>query len=532
MKKILFYTLALMAGLSLTGCNEWLDKNPDDRAELNDDDKVTKLLVSAYPTHSPALILEMSSDNMGDNGENYSPSQNHDALYRFVPVETEGNDDPRSVWNALYETVASANYALEAINELGGYKNGMEGQYAEALLCRAYAMFELANTFCMAYDSLKADGYKGLPYPKAVSTDITAVEPRGTLKELYKNIDDDIEEALPLMNDNHLTTPKYHFNTRAGYAFAARFNLYYGRWSKAVTYANKVLGTGDPTSLLREWAYYANDLAGAVDISNHYMLTSETANIMMLNSYSLLGRTQYSSYRYNHNYDMVAYETFWAKSPFGNGSSANTLYWANMMYGSNQGVYLPKIIEQFEYTDKVNLTGYAHVVHAAFTTDETLLVRAEANAQQKNYDAALKDMNYWTLTHCSAKKGMNARPTFTIDYINEFFNGTEDGTKAGMDYSPVTPETNRERTIRKIMNPQGFTIEEGTQENMLQIILYMRRIEGIWEGWRFQDCKRYGIEYTHFVEGGTNAVFKAGDLRGAIQLPNDVISAGMEANPR
>ena len=53
-----------------------------------------------------------------------------------------------------------------------------------------------------------------------------------------------------------------------------------------------------------------------------------------------------------------------------------------------------------------------------------------------------------------------------------------------------------------------------------------------YQGIRFQDLKRYGIEYTHFLDGEDPIVFKAGDLRGAIQLPDDVIKAGLPENPR
>ena len=60
----------------------------------------------------------------------------------------------------------------------------------------------------------------------------------------------------------------------------------------------------------------------------------------------------------------------------------------------------------------------------------------------------------------------------------------------------------------------------------------MRRIETWKTGLRFMDLKRYGIEYTHFRAGEDPIVFKAGDKRGALQLPEDVLKAGLEANPR
>ena len=133
-------------------------------------------------------------------------------------------------------------------------------------------------------------------------------------------------------------------------------------------------------------------------------------------------------------------------------------------------------------------------------------------------------MNLWISTHCKAEDGDQKRPTLTVESINAFI---ED-----LDYAPAVLESNRERSMRKPMTPQGFTVAEGTQENVLQLLLHMRRLETIYQGMRFVDIKRYGIEFSHNVAGEEAIVFKPGDLRGAIQLPNDVIAAGLEANPR
>ena len=540
MKKILYGPVAVsLMALAFAGCDEYLDRLPDDRAEVNTVEKITNLLVSAYPTHSSVAILEQSSDNVTDNGTTYVAQPWQDQIYRFTTDESESNDDPRSLWNSYYACVATTNEVLQDI-EIVNMPDKLRGQTAEALLCRAFNMFQLANTFCMAYNPERADGenaYLGLPYPKKVEDKVNPQYERGTLGELYRNIDADIEAALKLLDDSHLKAPKYHFNSRAAYAFAARFNLFYMKWDKAVEYATKAIGE-DPTKLLRNWAEYSV-LAGVDDISNRYLQSNETANLMLLNAYSIAGRLLWSgSYsRFAHNMNVISYETCWAKSPFcptGQSSSNNCLYWAGMQYGNSQTVRFPKLEEQFEYTDKVAGIGYPHIVDAVFTVEETMLVRAEANIHLKNYEAAITDFNRWTLSHCSAKGGGAKRPTFTVQLVNDFFEGgqTELYNYAGMDYSVVVPESWREVTIRKKFNPQGFTIEEGTQENMLQIVLFMRRLETIHQGMRFQDVKRYGIEFSHLLAGEDPVVFKAGDLRGAIQIPTDVIIAGITENPR
>ena len=52
------------------------------------------------------------------------------------------------------------------------------------------------------------------------------------------------------------------------------------------------------------------------------------------------------------------------------------------------------------------------------------------------------------------------------------------------------------------------------------------------DGQRWCDIKRYGIEVAHNRYGLATDILKVGDLRRAIQLPSDVIDAGLAANPR
>jgi len=528
-KYIKLSTIALALSLGFTSCKDYLDKLPDDRAEVNNTEKVTSLLVSAYPTHSANFLLWMSSDNVEDNGKLYTAQPNQIKMYRWENVETEGNDDPRSLWNDCYTRIGSANIALEAIAAQGNPAS-LNGQKAEALLCRAFAMFTLSNIFCMAYDPTKADKYMGLPYPKVSGT---SVDERGTMKELYENINADIEAALPLLDDNHLSVPKFHFNTKAAYAFAARFNLYYHQYDKAIDYATKVLGS-NPLDVMRDYTAYVS--LSYTDMYHMYVNSGEKANLMLLPAYSMLGRVTRGSAnyrRFNHNMKILGYETFWAIAPWSNSnatSGSNTLYLAHRQWGTDQYVFCPTQLEEFEYTDKTGNSGYAHIIDTPFTGDETLLVRAEAYALKGDFTNALADMNTWMSTNCvpalpySTWSGTKTTPTLTAEYLNDYY--------SRMSYAEVTPTTDRARTIRKVLHPQGFTVAEGTQESLVQLILHMRRVMNIYNGLRFQDLKRYGIEFTHFVEGEDPRVFKAGDLRGAIQLPNDVINAGLPANPR
>lgn len=549
MKKIINITLALALTLAFTSCNDYLDKLPDDRAEINSVEKVNKLLTDCYPVCSSAFLGEMMSDNVGDyawfsGNDNFSYTHAQGQMYRYEDVTPEDWDTPHWLWTYYYKSVATANIVIDNIHKLGG---NLEAQEAEARLCRAYSMMKLAEVFCMAYDSQKATDYLGLPYPKEVTDELNPKADRGNLEQLFKNISDDIDWALgadkgenaePRLNESYYSVPKYHFNMRAAYAFAARFNLYYQKWEKAVKYATKALGN-TPETMVRDMSQYSLNSTGAEDIFNMYIRSTENCNLMLMTAYSLAGRSYTSSYyRYNHNSYIESKETYGAKTIFG-AATSGLFYWPNMMYYSGtQGPasFFPKLMEKFEYADKVAGTGTPHIIDCVFTGDETILVRAEANAILGNTSEALKDMNIWAKSHTKSQAGLMTRFELTTDTINGFLNDE----RSPIEYTVESPARNSSQwfqymSMRKHLHPQGFAdkiVEGSDTENILQILLQFRRFETLSQGLRFYDLKRYGIYHVHYLFGEDPVEIKPGDLRGAVQIPLAVSMAGVEKNPR
>ena len=188
MKKYIGFSIIALS-LGLVSCNDYLDKLPDDRAEVNTEKKIAQFLVSAYPGRSADYCMELASDNVQDNGSQFTAQDYQTYMYRWEPVLTTSWESTQWIWNSHYRAIATANEALAAIDNQGNPAS-LNGCRAEALLCRAFAMFRMSNVFCMAYDPTKADQYLGLPYPTEPGV---SVEDRGTLKQLYEKIDADIE---------------------------------------------------------------------------------------------------------------------------------------------------------------------------------------------------------------------------------------------------------------------------------------------------------------------------------------------------
>lgn len=522
--KVNKYLFLSVASLAMASCNDYLDVLPDNRTQLDSEDKITALLVSAYPDSHSILMQEMASDNAMDNGMRYTiEAKTQEEAYRWQDITETDADTPKGFWQACYSAVATANHALQAIEKMGNPAS-LQAQKGEALLCRAWGHFLLANVFCLAYNPETASTDLGLPYATEPETTVKPNYERGSLADLYAKIEKDIEEGIPLINDELYTVPKYHFNKKAAYAFAARFYLYYQKWEKCIEAANQVLGTTDPTSMLRDWKEIASMASDYESRCNTYVSPSAPCNLLLQTAYSsmvyYLGPYTLGK-RYGFNSKKICeVEGFRANGIWG---SRSYLYMANSCWGMEQKLSISKYYGYFEFTDKVQQIGFRHNVIVQLCADETLLCRAEAYANLGQYDNAVKDINWWMSTNTSNK------PTKTLDDIVKYYSAMK--YQELPDGRPVYA-TQEYGSPKKRLHPLGFQLRDKKHECLIQCILFMRRAQTHMEGLRWNDIKRWGIVIAHNNDGLPVDSLSLNDPRRAFQLPADVVDAGLAPNPR
>lgn len=507
--------------LGLASCDDYLDKLPDNRMELKTPEEVSSLLVSAYATVNPAYLYEMSSDNadcIDNTGWTEASRFQSQAFWWEDITEISDDETPQQLWNGYYKAISAANASIEHIEKLSpAEQESYSSQLGEALLCRAYSMFMLSNTFCDAYDASTASGKLGLPYPEHTETVVGQKYDRGTLAELYAKIDADIQRALPLVGSNY-SVPKYHFTPNAAYAFATRFYLYYQDYDKAIQYATLVLGD-NPAAKLRDWTSLSQLSVNGQIMPEKYIDSGENANLLLQAVYSQWGVVSgnYSvGDRYAHGKVLSETETLQAIGPWG---SSNNFKYGSVWHNNSLSKYIHrKVPYEFEYTDLQANIGYAHSVYSVFNADMVLLERAEAYALKGEYQKAVDDVN----TELSAFYKNSV--TLTIDAIKAF-------------YGDIAYYTPGEPTVKKALHP-SFSIDADTQEPILQCVLQLHRILTVHEGFRWQDVKRYGIVIYRRTLNKNDELLSVTDSltvddpRRAIQLPQDVITSGLEANPR
>lgn len=288
MKHKYLYITAFFTTALFTSCSDYLDELPDNRTELTTEESITKILVSAYPTTTSCEIGELHSDNIDENSNLYTYLfRLNEHMYHWQQTTEEGQDSPHALWIDCYNSISSANQALHAIERMGNPET-LQPQKGEALLCRAYSHFLLATIFCKAYTSTHADQDLGIPYMDKLETTVNPSYDRGTLATTYQRIAADIEEGLPLIDDNLYSKVKYHFNKKAAYAFAARFYLYYmqsdfSNCRKVIEYADRVLGSSAAESL-RDWKALGMLSSNRSVQPNEYVNTNNQANLLLISA--------------------------------------------------------------------------------------------------------------------------------------------------------------------------------------------------------------------------------------------------------
>ncbi|MES2732335.1 MAG: RagB/SusD family nutrient uptake outer membrane protein [Bacteroidota bacterium] len=486
MKKIVYYQSIAVLGLLLLGCDKALDVLPDNRAQANSPAAITELLVTAYPQGNYMAFCESMSDNVGENyGAPTDKPENTKPYFWEEPTVRE-EDSPERYWSSCYTAIATANHALEIIQQLGDTKD-YAAQKGEALLARAYAHFMLVNLFSKSYDQASAGTDLGIPYVTEPEKVVFGKYTRGTVQSVYENIEKDILAGLPLITNQAYEVPRYHFNKSAAYAFATRFYLFKREPAKAIEYANLVFPDGNFLSNMRPWlTTYANSTVNEFEAL--YTRSTDKSNLLLCETNSYWARN-YNGYRYSFTSEI--FNEIYGSNPTG----GDWIYGNRTFVASNIVYFIPKFREHFVRININASIGDGYTILPLFTTEEALLNRAEAYTLLQQYTLAIKDLNVFFSARIANYDP--AKHTLTVAKLQQYF------------------QTNN------------------TFGACLQTILDCKRAEFVHEGMRWFDIRRYDFPIQHLTTTGEQFTLAAGDPRRVMQLPQEAAKlAELPLNPR
>jgi hypothetical protein len=281
MKNKLIYIASLLVLIPFVSCKKsYLDKKPPSSLLLSDAIKsetdLSVALNGAYAslrnTNLYGRTLPVKGDLMADN--TYVTTANSGRYLTMNSLAFFSLDpDVVGIWTSAYASIKNANTVINAGLNTSVNVNQYVG---EALAIRALMHFELVRNFATPYTvDPNAPGV-----PIVTSFNQNAHYSRGTVKDVYTQIINDLEQAYTLMT---LYRGTGYFSKYAARALEARVYQNMGDWAHAKTVALDVvnnsgwtmlpaasyvspsgtLGTGgaSPTNTYSPGGYWANPAA-------------------------------------------------------------------------------------------------------------------------------------------------------------------------------------------------------------------------------------------------------------------------------
>lgn len=484
MKKTIIFTF-LCSMMAVAGCEDYLEQPVDQRTQLDSVEKVSELLVTAYPKADYATFTEALSDLADDKGtNNVEIEEVNESPYLFEDVQSKDQGSPDNYWNACYAAIAAANHALEAIHTAPN-PDDYQAQKGEALVARAYAHFMLVTLFANVYDPATAATDPGIPYVTSPEKVVLKQYDRKTVAYVYEQIEKDLTEGLPLIRNSAYRVIKYHFNTAAAHAFAARFYLFKKDYQKVIEHANQVFPGGNIEANLRPWVSVYSKLTANEGLAI-YTQATENANLLLAETNSWWARN-YARYRYGLSTPLV---NALFRSPNVTGAT-----WVYPLYTQGGDNWLILKFREHFVRESVNANiGVGYTIFPLFTAEEVLFNRAEANLELGNFDAAREDLN----TYASARIEGYSHTTHNI-------------------------------SNRKV---QAFYGTNDLKQGLMATLLDFKAAEFVQEGMRWFDILRHRIPVMHRTVSGQVLELGPDDPRRIIQIPQEAVLAGIEQNPR
>lgn len=256
MKRIIYIIIAFFA---LNACSEdVLDTNPTNKASgpvvfetvenaYTAIDGVYRtfysygdLWVTGFESENPGIAgLNLSSELFGDDMVQNEPGSAwfwYDYSYWIRAEVNSTRDRPYAWWNMHYKFINNANYIMANVEAAEGDQMDKNNIKAQSYALRAFSYFNLIRLYQRTYVGHEND--PGVPiYTKPTSNE-TEGKGRGTVEEVYEQINADLDSALILFEDATDQRHISHIDKYVTHGLKARVALTQENWAEAATHAS------------------------------------------------------------------------------------------------------------------------------------------------------------------------------------------------------------------------------------------------------------------------------------------------------
>lgn len=253
MKKYLIY---IFFGLTLTGCDSFLEVEPKGKAVLKNYEHYNGLFNNSFLGGFQFLKFTATSNaETGDMGYSFSILgevqapffmsddiiANENTFNNYSQIqknmyEWKDNiylvDDNAAEWGTMYSLNYIYNLVANGVMDVeDGTENQKKALLAEARVSRAYMHFWTAQLFALPYNEASATTDLGVPLIMEANTELKDLK-RATLKETYDFITSEIETSIGDLP--HETYNRNRISKAAGYYILGEVYFYMKKYDQAL----------------------------------------------------------------------------------------------------------------------------------------------------------------------------------------------------------------------------------------------------------------------------------------------------------
>lgn len=260
MKKFLYSLFILGALVQFTSCTDELDTEPTNRISgsilFKDVEGATvamngiyrSLYISGWTSSNTHQNFGILSTNLYADlmGEDMVQAEQGNGWFYFdyrFDVRSRFNNKswrPYATWNFYYTLISNTNYVIAAESDIVGDPVEVDNIVGQALAMRAYSYFMLIQSFQQTY--IGHENSPGVPLYTDATTAKSEGKGRGTVQEVYDQINADLDRAISLLDATKGTRKhKSHVDYYIANAFKARVAMVQNKWQPALDAANEAL---------------------------------------------------------------------------------------------------------------------------------------------------------------------------------------------------------------------------------------------------------------------------------------------------
>ncbi|MDT3401946.1 RagB/SusD family nutrient uptake outer membrane protein [Mucilaginibacter terrae] len=240
MKIKIYFTLALVSLFSLSACNKYLDVVPKGKTVLSTTEDYYKLVSFPNRGYYTGNFTYLTDDLWIKESYVIGLPKNMDII-NFTFDEQANRPDyltSSSYYNQVYAYINRWNTVLTMIDDTDGDASMKTLAKAEAKVLRAFDYFMLINVYSKSYDPATAATDGGVVILDKY--DLEAKKAKSSVEEVYRFIQNDLDEALPYLQEKPLDV--YHPSLAFAYALKTKVHLFKREYAQAKAAAQKSLG--------------------------------------------------------------------------------------------------------------------------------------------------------------------------------------------------------------------------------------------------------------------------------------------------